>query len=67
MDPALKLQQQMAMEKYEKLNAMEKHRIMGILDSRARDKGYDNQMDLKDKKPYIWEQLCAETVNKLFS
>lgn len=66
MDPSLRLQQQIAMEKYEALNVMEKHRVMARMDALARDKGYDGQMDLKNKKPHIWEQMCAQVVRELF-
>jgi len=66
MDPAIRLQQEMAMEKYEKLNVVDKRRVMERLNKVAHDKGYFNERDLREKKPYIWNQLCAEVVTKLF-
>ena len=66
MDPALKLQQEMDLEKYEALNIADKRRVRFHMDDLAKEKGYFNEKELKEKKRYIWDQMCADTVSKLF-
>ena len=66
MDPALKLQQQMALEKYDGLNIVDKRRVLFHMDDLAKAKGYFNEKEMKEKKPYIWDQMCADTVMRLF-
>jgi len=66
MENALRIQQQMALEKFENLNIVDKHRVLFHMDELAKDKGYLNEKDLHTQKPYIWEQMCADTTMKLF-
>ena len=66
MEKALKIQQQMALDKYESLNIVDQRRVLFHMDDLAKDKGYLHAQDLKDQRPYIWEQMCADTVTKLF-
>jgi hypothetical protein len=63
---ALRLQQEMAMEKYEKLSILDKRRINMELDRIAKEKGFFNGNDMKEKKPHIWGQYCADTTTRLF-
>lgn len=65
MEKALRLQEQLAMEKFEKMDAMTRHRVLYRLDELAKQKGYMNQKELKDQKPYIWNQLCAQIVQTI--
>ena len=62
MEKALRLQEQLALEKFEKMDAMTRHRVMYRLNELARSKGYANEQELKTQKPYIWNQLCAQVV-----
>ena len=66
MENALRLQQKMALEKYGNLNIADQRRVLFHMDELAKGKGYLNEKDLKQKKPYIWDQLCADTTMKLF-
>ncbi|MCK4327673.1 MAG: hypothetical protein KAW41_04320 [Candidatus Diapherotrites archaeon] len=66
MDPASRMRQEMALEKFEKLNVVDRRRVLHHLNKMAHGKGYFNERDLREKKPYIWDQLCAEVVSKLF-
>lgn len=65
MEKALRLQEQMALERFEKMNSLEQHRVLRKIDILAKDRGFDNQNVLKDQKPYIWNQLCAQAVDKI--
>ncbi|MFC2174439.1 hypothetical protein ACFLQ2_01030 [archaeon] len=60
------MRNEMAMDKFEALNVVDRRRVIDHINKAAHDKGYFNERDLKEKKPYIWEQLCADVVNKLF-
>jgi hypothetical protein len=66
MDPSLKIRQDMALGKYSSMNPVDQHRVLYHIDTIAKDRGYDNQMDLKQKKPYLWDQMCADVVIRLF-
>ncbi len=63
---ALKVHQDMALAKYERMNALDKRRVNMKLDELARLKGYNNAREIYDQKPYIWKQLCADTVSHMF-
>ena len=60
------MQQEMALEKYEKLSALDKRRVLIDLDRVAKEKGFFNGNEMKEKKPHIWSQYCADTVTRLF-
>jgi hypothetical protein len=62
MEKALRLQEQLSLEKFEKMNALEKHRVMYRLNESVRAKGYSNEQELKREKPYIWNQMLAQVV-----
>jgi len=66
MDPATRMQQEMALEKFEALGVVDKRRVIHHINQRAHEKGYFNERDLREKKPYIWNQWCAEIVTDLF-
>ncbi|MCD4740356.1 hypothetical protein K8R43_04140 [archaeon] len=65
MENALRLQEQMALEKFEQMDAATKHRVLYRLDEMAKQKGYANQQVLKIEKPYIWNQMCAQVVQSI--
>ncbi len=63
---ALKVHQEMALAKYERMNALDKRRVNMQLDELARQKGFSNAREIYDQKPYIWKQMCADTISRLF-
>lgn len=63
---ALRAQQEMALAKYERMGIQDKRRVRFQLDELARAKGYRSEVELREKKPHIWMQMCADTVSRMY-
>ncbi|MCD6414646.1 MAG: hypothetical protein J7L23_03380 [Candidatus Diapherotrites archaeon] len=58
------LQEKLALEKFENMNAIDKYRVIQKINELARDKGYNSEKELKEQRPFIWNQLCAQAVDE---
>lgn len=61
---SIRLQERLALEKFESMNALDKYRVLQKINELAREKGYNSEKELKDQRPFIWNQLCAQVVSE---
>jgi hypothetical protein len=64
----IKVQTKFGLEKFNGLNIMDRQRVLMEVDKQAKQKGYvGGQAELKEKRPYIWDQMVAQVTMQKFS
>jgi len=63
---AMEVLMQKQVERFEVLEMTDKRKVLFELDKMAEDKGYRSQKEVRDQKPYIWNQWCADVMTRLY-
>ena len=63
---AMELLKQKQLERFERLDSPDKRKVLFELDHIAEEKGYRGQKQVRDERPYIWNQWCADVMSRLY-
>jgi hypothetical protein len=65
MDPGLKIQVELGLKKFESMDQFKKQKVLWKINEVAKEKGYKNERELREQKPYIWDQVCSQVVQEM--
>lgn len=63
---AVRIQQQIGMQKFKSLNPADKRNVLFKADLIAKDRGFKSEYVMQQEKPHIWKQIVAEVVSAMF-